>query len=254
VSEAKAVEQAKVRLKDYNMDPPAWSDVALLVADHDRLTREVGRLTRFINLLEPDDADRAEILNNPEFWATDFRHAMSKLAEVMTLYERTNSAEAEVERLRARIKELGDQAHARGPMIAVGWRILEQRAEQAEAEVERLRALIAVGPWDAWRNAEAEVARLRDAVEQWKVQYKGCNEERIAERDRANANWAEVERLRATLSVTEQDRLDAHAAKEKAEAKLCGICESQCPQCGYYCTCGNKEKHSCVYSRGEGEK
>jgi hypothetical protein len=46
---------------------------------------------------------------------------------------------------------------------------------------------------------EADLERLRDAVEQWKVQYKGCNEERIAERDRANANWAEVERLRDEL-------------------------------------------------------
>lgn len=33
--------------------------------------------------------------------------------------------------------------------------------DDAASELERMKALLALGPWDAWRNAEVEVKRLR---------------------------------------------------------------------------------------------
>jgi hypothetical protein len=41
--------------------------------------------------------------------------------------------------LEKRVEELERQAHAKGPMIAAGWKLLEKRAEAAEAENARLR-------------------------------------------------------------------------------------------------------------------
>ena len=54
-----------------------------------------------LNRLDGDEADGvAEILANPKFWATEYAHAMGKLASVMEVEERAKRAEAEVERLR----------------------------------------------------------------------------------------------------------------------------------------------------------
>jgi hypothetical protein len=81
-----------------------------------------------------------------------------------------------------------------------------KRAEQAEAEVERLRGLIAVGPWDAWRNAEAEVERLREerALQRAKLKEKGLafNETLLMQGAELTELRAEVERLRGLLTVT----------------------------------------------------
>jgi hypothetical protein len=37
--------------------------------------------------------------------------------------------------------------------------------DDARSEIERQKELLAVGPWDAWRNAEAEIVKARAILE-----------------------------------------------------------------------------------------
>ncbi len=49
----------------------------------------------------------------------------------------------------------------------------------------------------------AAIWDLLTEVDHWSVQYKGCNEERIAEKNRADTHWAEVERLKEQLAASD---------------------------------------------------
>ena len=72
-------------------------------ADVDRLLSSYDRLTRFMELLEPDPEDREEALSDPEFWAADYRNAMSQLAAVEAIETRANKLATDNEWLRGLI-------------------------------------------------------------------------------------------------------------------------------------------------------
>lgn len=70
---------------------------------------EIERLRpamRFVELLEPDEADRAEILSDPEFWAADYAHAMKTLENVESLHEQARSEKERADSLETRLAEL----------------------------------------------------------------------------------------------------------------------------------------------------
>lgn len=106
----------------------------------------------------------------------------------------------------------------------------EQRAEQAEAVLEgaeeRLRLLFeAKNRWaDRAREAETALAHLQ-------TQYNGCNEERIAEKGRADAHWSALaqmteERNRWMARVHTAD-CEGTAAEEERDKALAALAQAR---------------------------
>ena len=73
--------------------------ILALLSSHDRLTR-------FMALLEPDPADREAVLNDPEYWSADYRHAMSQLESVEAIETRANKLADENDRLTREVERL----------------------------------------------------------------------------------------------------------------------------------------------------
>lgn len=86
-----------------------------------------------------------------------------------------------------------------------------KRIEQLERDTTELREVVS--------QRDDELARLREVLEAAQSLLSSERDADLTTRDvtRVLHKLAEAE---ATLAVTEQDRLDAHAAKEKAEAEV----------------------------------
>ncbi len=126
-------EKVKALLGQYPQEHPASAAL-------DRI-EELEAAMRFVELLEPDASERAEILADPQFWATDYAHALNKLAEVMDLDQRAKKAEAHIEeleqeneRLKADLAQV--ERHSDGLIIETQrLQGIEQKNEAAEAEL-----------------------------------------------------------------------------------------------------------------------
>jgi len=77
---------------------------------------------------------------------------------------------------------------------------IDSELRQARKENERLQAELKHKQidYDAFARMKAENERLR-------LQYKGCKEERIAEKNRADAHWAKIE---AALAIPKDRAFD----------------------------------------------
>jgi len=118
---------------------------AALRAQVEELTRERDRMMAFLLLLEPDDADREEILADPNFWASDYRNAMDQLAAVMEYLERAEGAEAKLAKVVEALEEI----------VKGEGRFSRDLLEHASNTIEDMKAL-AVAALTAARGEKAD--------------------------------------------------------------------------------------------------
>ena len=141
-------EEERLRYKAANLQARGKTVMAaqeLVVADDIRAALEEierrGGAERFLELLEPDAEDREEVRANPEFWATDYKHAYDKLSEIEDARSRKRIAERTADEMRERAEAAEAKlAEVRG----MGHALHTQQCSAIEhkalrAEVERLR-------------------------------------------------------------------------------------------------------------------
>ena len=109
----------------------------------------------FVRLLAKKDGDRnpQDILENPEFWATDYSHALQQLVKVVEYQTRAEQAEARVEELGGKFLDITGELYrvddilARRPALddcKTRWEKIERAISTAKLADEAKAKLAAV--------------------------------------------------------------------------------------------------------------
>jgi hypothetical protein len=151
----------------------ALAEQAVLIrraeAERDRLRVEPIQAEKFVRLLvekgrDYDPSDYAEVLSDPEFWATDYAHAYDKLCDVMAIEEARTKAEAERDELRAEVARLKARLEHLDKMVDAGGVVANAqataRAEKAEAALKEFEAALVSGLERGGPNVRVSVSDL----------------------------------------------------------------------------------------------
>jgi multidrug efflux pump subunit AcrA (membrane-fusion protein) len=123
-----------------------WKECVVCVF-RDEVVRLQGDIAALKNVLRGDESQMKQWQNRN----LEMRNDLDR-----TVLAR-DEARAEVERQGLKLHDAQETIRAR----TVDRDVRLEHSRKLGAEVERLTALLAAGPWDAWRNAEAEVERVR---------------------------------------------------------------------------------------------